>query len=539
MKIFKSKYIFLGLLGLLTLGIGQNVYASFPSDLDTRPMKATAMDGKVVTVYKDSSMEESVEEVHSEGLTIKATDVSDDQKALYGSYKNDAGQSGKGWIPSNAFVRETSYKHIYATVRDSMTIYTDWDLSNVKTTIIKYSGIITMDERGEAVQVVYETKKKKGYGIGWLSKENFENTLRYDGRDKQILRDGTYQFSSDISQKQWNLQYISKKMYHIYDEDEEAYLYVERIEPNTYDPSQEEEQDWIKNGLQHKILMILNKSYRNRIKEWEDTKEQRKADKEEYDSLVESGILYEDAKKENAYRISFTQEEENASLFLIERVGSSYSIKYGKSILRLGFNDDGNMIFKTKIEDESNFLWKVRATEPMMDLKDPMVITQYDPEWCAEPYGGGGSMGTAGCGVLATVNAVYNLTGQYMDVMDLADFAVRKNYRVVDFGTSEEIFEGAAKEYGDEYGFAWDGASDEINVLKKKLKKGDIAIVHVIGHYVTISGYDEKTKKYLLLDSNYLPKRETSAFGDWITEDRLLDGYLYGQMYYFYKLKTD
>lgn len=46
----------------------------------------------------------------------------------------------------------------------------------------------------------------------------------------------------------------------------------------------------------------------------------------------------------------------------------------------------------------------------------------------------------------------------------------------------------------------------------------------------------KKTKKYLLLDSNYLPKRATSAFGDWIKVDRLLSGALESQYFYFFKL---
>ena len=93
----------------------------------------------------------------------------------------------------------------------------------------------------------------------------------------------------------------------------------------------------------------------------------------------------------------------------------------------------------------------------------------------------------------------------------------------------------AENKYGQYYGFAWDGASGSIDVLKKKLKAGDTAIVHVQGHYVSISDYNKKTKKYLLLDSNYLPKRATSAFGDWIGVNRLLSGALESQYFYFFK----
>ena len=76
----------------------------------------------------------------------------------------------------------------------------------------------------------------------------------------------------------------------------------------------------------------------------------------------------------------------------------------------------------------------------------------------------------------------------------------------------------------------------DVIAADEKLKAGDTAIVHVQGHYVCISDYNKKTKKYLLLDSNYLPKRATSAFGDWIKVDRLLSGALESQYFYFFKL---
>jgi len=181
--------------------------------------------------------------------------------------------------------------------------------------------------------------------------------------------------------------------------------------------------------------------------------------------------------------------------------------------------------------------WRVSAAEKMLDKAQPMIFTQYDPQWCGTPYGGGGSMGTAGCGVLAAVNAVYSLSGQYMDVMELADYAVEKNYRIVGSGTDDGIFKAACQKFGRKYNFAWDGKSGSIDVLKEKLQAGDVAIVHVQGHYVVIGAYSKKKDKYLLLDSNYLPKRATSAFGDWISVDRLLSGSLEVQSFYFYKLR--
>ncbi len=190
-------------------------------------------------------------------------------------------------------------------------------------------------------------------------------------------------------------------------------------------------------------------------------------------------------------------------------------------------------------EAEPDYLWRIRAEASQVDPDNPMVFTQYDPEWCGKAYGSEGSMGTAGCGILATVNAVYALTGQYMNVMELADYAVETGLRIVGSGTDDGIFSAAADQFGGIYGFEYDGKSGSIDTLKKKLDQGDVAMAHVIGHYVAITSYDQKKDKYLLLDSNYLPKRETTPFGDWVSPSRLTDGYLYGQMYFFYKIRKD
>ena len=258
-------------------------------------------------------------------------------------------------------------------------------------------------------------------------------------------------------------------------------------------------------------------------------------------------VVFQSVSRENAakgkmgsYKLCWTEKpEEVRGQFELQRLNGAYTIQNVSSKRFLAEEkDSADSVSLTLFTGRSDIgsHWRIHATQKMSNTKKPFVITQYDPEWCATPYGGGGCMGTAGCGILATVNAVYALNGQYMDVMELANYAVKKNYRIVGSGTDDGIFKAAAKKYGKKYGFAWDGGSGSIDVLKKKLKAGDTAIVHVQGHYVCISDYNKKTKKYLLLDSNYLPKRATSAFGDWIKVDRLLSGALESQYFYFFKL---
>ena len=61
-----------------------------------------------------------------------------------------------------------------------------------------------------------------------------------------------------------------------------------------------------------------------------------------------------------------------------------------------------------------------------------------------------------------------------MDIRELADFAVDNHYRIEGSGTIEEVFRAIAVIYGRKYGFAWDGKSNKLKTLKKKLKEGKI-----------------------------------------------------------------
>ena len=563
---------------LLLAGWRIEVSASFPSDMDSRPLKASALTEEV-EIYEDAALQEQVTTVEGADYVFTATDVTDDQKALHVSYEKDSGEeAGQGWVSSSVFIKDTSYKHNYATVRAEMTIYSTSSLSSYQATIAKYSGVIAISEAGDAVQVIYETKK--GYGIGWMDAGEYANRLNYDGRDKQLLADGSYHFvtseqyakeASETDQEseagiKLTLTYVSKKMYTIMDKDQKAYLHIESEEIE--ETETEEEPEWREHGWKHVLLWIFSSSYRDKLDQWEAEQEEAAKEQELLQEQIASGEVYEDTEHQIRYLLSWTEEKEDADRFMLTRQGDYFTISWKDSSLYIGARADDSgdasaareeeqsgqiCLIMTKAdstsfsssENESSegeasaYLWRVRALASMVDRKDPMVFTQYDPQWCGNDYGSEGCIGTAGCGILATVNAVYALSGQYMSVMELADYAVETGLRIVGSGTDDGIFKAAAKKYGEKYGFAYDGESGSIDTLKKKLQAGDVATVHVIGHYVAVTAYDEKKDKYLLLDSNCLPKRETSAYGDWISPSRLLDGYLYGQMYYFFKLPEE
>ncbi|MDD7209968.1 MAG: C39 family peptidase [Lachnospiraceae bacterium] len=464
---------------------GKQVRAAFPTDMEKRPVIASCRKGGEVSVYKDAALTKKIMVADGKNLTVKATRV--EGNSIFGSYES-GNTKGEGWFPISDFVEDPEYENVYATVRETMPIYEDADCSSVQTKIKKYRGIIVVSKEGSSRQVICESKNH--YEIGWMDGKDFVNTLEYDGREKQTLADGIYEFGYG------------------YQDDESG-------------------------GSEDQQFM-------NQFKKWQFSIRHISADRYYLQNVEDGRYLTVSCKKSGkrcSYSLDWTaQPDEEYGQFKLKRQIGAYLICNTKSNCYLAQNLENDLV----LYENRNLIqsvWRVRAIQKMSNPRNPFVFTQYDPLWCKTPYGGGGCMGTAGCGILATVNAVYALSGQYMDVMELADYAVEKNYRIVGSGTDDGIFKAACKEFGKKYGFAWDGKSGSVDVLKKKLKAGDTAVAHVEGHYVCISDYDKKTKKYLVLDSNYIPKRETSAFGDWVKVKRLLSGPLEAKNFFFFKLR--
>ncbi len=181
--------------------------------------------------------------------------------------------------------------------------------------------------------------------------------------------------------------------------------------------------------------------------------------------------------------------------------------------------------------------WKLKR-KYSKNVKPYRNFLQYDPSWARRDYGNvsnySGKMAAAGCGVVAITNAVYALNGQFIDPMLLADYAVKKQYRIIGSGTDDGIFKAAAKKYGDAYGFHFIGTTHSTFKMRDYLKQGCVAISHVPGHYVTVADYNPKTEKYLVLDSHPIAKRPTSPFGNWFRWHRLESGGLTSSGYYIF-----
>lgn len=175
---------------------------------------------------------------------------------------------------------------------------------------------------------------------------------------------------------------------------------------------------------------------------------------------------------------------------------------------------------------------------------------QVDSLWSSRMYKTGRIKDT-GCGILSIVNAVYNLNGNYMDPIMVADWAHSNGLynRYGSEGCYADVFRRVADNFGVSYGFqcTYSGNGNSYDTrLKNHIINGGTAIVHVPGHFMTIVDYDQNTGKYLVFDSapgsgtNYNSikrKNLTSPNGDWKTPAQLSSGNLKIDRYYLFAVR--
>ena len=160
-----------------------------------------------------------------------------------------------------------------------------------------------------------------------------------------------------------------------------------------------------------------------------------------------------------------------AGSFTISRKDDKYIIKdkhtgyvlFQDSSGVLAFRHGGGARFSVK-----------RLNGKVLDKDNLRVFAQYDAEWAGDYYGSGvnedpssNTFCTSACGIFAPMNAIYTLTGKYIDPHILADYAVDTDFRVEGNGTDSGFFTAAARKFGKTFGFRNDGESDSVNTLKR------------------------------------------------------------------------
>ena len=375
---------------------------------------------------------------------------------------------------------------IYATVRHDLAVYYGQDGEDFNEFVPSFTGIRVIDRDGSWRLIEYT--KKKETRTGWITNDDFyADCLVYDGRDKQIAADGQYSVT-------WREKLTP----------EQTAVSVSPAERSSYEKNLD--------------LSLTYAGYHTYLISKTGTSRFLQAD---------------GSRKRWGSRTS-------AGTFRLVRNKDTYLIRDDLTGRCLAPGTGGILSFSDQNETGARLVLK---DDRILDEPRLRVFAQFDADWGKDYYGKGknddpeaNNFCTSGCGIFSTLNAIYTLTGHFADPHLLADYAVEEEFRVEGNGTDSGFFEAASEEFGRDYGFSYNGSSDSVGTLKKKLKAGNVAVAHVPGHYAAIVDYNPKTKKFLLLDSHYLPKRRTCPYGDWITRKTLeeSDG-LTAQMYYFFK----
>lgn len=164
------------------------------------------------------------------------------------------------------------------------------------------------------------------------------------------------------------------------------------------------------------------------------------------------------------------------------------------------------------------------------------IQRQTDSPWHTVYFNGGSLAGT-GCGLFSLVNAVGYLTGELMDVVELATWAHNNGmYNVTGAdGTYRTSFYHRARErYGEKFGFTIDCDTDESGYwstasdarLKNHLIGGGTAVIHVYNHFMCLVGYNPSNGMYHLYDCAPADRRGTNVNGGdlWVSEAKLSSG---------------
>ena len=151
---------------------------------------------------------------------------------------------------------------------------------------------------------------------------------------------------------------------------------------------------------------------------------------------------------------------------------------------------------------------------------------QSDPRWGSAVYGGW-NLSASGCGILATVNAVNYVTGNFIQPQAIAQWAYENNHFNGTYGQGTmrwPFYGNITAAFGNAYGFSISGLQSGTIYDSKiipHLQSGGAVIVHVPNHFMAINAYNSANGTYLVYDSAAKPERNTTTSGTWLTAAQL------------------
>ena len=476
-----TRLLILGILWII-LGISGKGYAVAPEALQqgnkvqTYPVKKGS-----VKVYTDADLKEVQETVPGKSLLVTVTGLSGD--AWYGKYKID-GKVKTGWFSEKTFLVNPSYEKEDGLARYAIKAYSrkkgdSWG------EITAYSGIDIIGKSGKWYQVIYPVKTY--WRIGWITQESYTASVRpYDGSEKRVMSEGIYTIRPKSSSTKRMaasgttpvLAATSKKKAQQF----EFFFYGD----NNYQIVS------VKTGF---ILA---------------------AEKDETGAPT-GGVVFAGktttVPPEQLWHLTRT----GGYYYLVNQAAGTY-LRSGETFT-LGAKSSAAKFRLSMYGGKNRAHWR--------------VFSQYDADWGARNYGRTNTMAASACGIFSMVNALYALNGQFIDPVMLADFAVKKHYRIEGSGTVSTVFAADGKKYGSKYGFKYVGSTTSLAKLKKHLQNNGTAVAYVPGHYMAVGDY--RSGKYLALDSAATAKRATSPYGCWVSGSRFLSGSLRAKAFFLFK----
>ncbi len=147
-----------------------------------------------------------------------------------------------------------------------------------------------------------------------------------------------------------------------------------------------------------------------------------------------------------------------------------------------------------------------------------------------QSYGGGKTIAQAGCGPTSLAMVLTYYTGKKITPVDTANYAMKKGYRIINNGTSDNLFPAMCKEYGINGEFQKPSSNNIVTALKQ----GKTIIAHMGpgtftkgGHYIVLKGITSDGR-VLVADPNHRNYNNKTFSADLIAKESKARMYVVG-----------
>lgn len=179
-----------------------------------------------------------------------------------------------------------------------------------------------------------------------------------------------------------------------------------------------------------------------------------------------------------------------------------------------------------------SFLLCIPAERFSVNAAEGRLYNQYEEKWRNVIFNKyaltENSMYISGCGIFSFCNAIYALNGNAIDAINIAAWAVNNgSYQPGNGGMYYlSFYDTVESGYGELFNFRIDGhyygrITDQR--LVNHLKNGGVAAIHVYGHLMAVTGYNEINDTYHIIESAVSGTRGLEPDG-WVPAAKMCSG---------------